>query len=249
MVSIFQSQLHLVPSRSQPTFSIGGDDVEFLGMSVDGRGVKHLDRRKQAIASMSVPKNRKQLQSFLGVCGYFRGHIPNFARKVKPLTALNRDGIASNATFQASWSSDQQVAFDAIIKDILNVEMLTFLDYDEPILIRTDASVDGCGAVMYQIIGGVERPVAYLSKTFSPTERRYSTIEQETYAVFWAITTWSDYLLGQQFTVETDHKNILWLYRSVAPKILRWRLRLQEFDSRFLMCQVAIMSLPMGSVG
>ena len=72
--------------------------------------------------------------------------------------------------------------------------------------------------------------MAYLSKTFSETERRWSTIEQETYAVYWAITSWESYLLGHQFEVQTDHKNILWLYKSPVPKLLRWRLRLQEYD-------------------
>ena len=112
----------------------------------------------------------------------------------------------------------------------MDSEMLEFVDYDHPLRVRTDASVDGCGAMLFQVIGGHEIPAAYLSKTFSESERNWSTIEQETYGVFWAITIWDYYLLGHTFELETDHKNILWLYRRNVPKILRWRLRLQEFN-------------------
>ena len=91
----------------------------------------------------------------------------------------------------------------------MDSEMLEFVNYDYPLRVRTDASVDGCGAMLFQVIDGREIPVAYLSKTFSETERNWSTMEQETYGVFWAIITWEHYLLGHEFEVETDHKNIL----------------------------------------
>ena len=91
------------------------------------------------------------------------------------------------------WGEPEQKAFDLIKQAMVDVEVLKFLDYNQPICIRTDASTDGCGAMLYQNIGGQEQPVAYLSKTFSTAERRWSTIEQETYAVYWAITSWDSY--------------------------------------------------------
>lgn len=210
---------------------LGGDEVDFLGMTVDGQGVRHMDKRKAAMANLCPPRNRKQLRSFLGMAGYFRSHISNFARKTKPLTLLTSQAAGDKeAGFRPLWGEAQAAAFSEIKQDMLDVKMLKFLDYSKKISIRTDASIDGCGAVMFQLVDGIERPVAYLSKTFTDAERRWSTIEQETFAVYYAITSWQDYLLGHMFEVETDHRNILWLYKSSAPKILRWRLRLQEYD-------------------
>ena len=197
-------------------------------MKVDGKGVQHTENRKEAVKNLESPKTKKQLKSFLGMAGYFRSHIPNFARRAKVLTTLTKKDSPDKLV--GVWGEQEQKAFQLIKQAMVDVEVLKFLDYSQPICMRTDASTDGCGAMLYQIIDGKEQPVAYLSKTFSAAERRWSTIEQETYAVYWAITSWDPYLLGQQFEVQTDHKNILWLYKSEAPKILRWRLRMQEYD-------------------
>ena len=69
---------------------LGGSDVEFLGMKIDCKGVQHTDNRKEAVKNMESPKTKKQLKSFLGMAGYFRSHIPNFARRAKALTALTK---------------------------------------------------------------------------------------------------------------------------------------------------------------
>ena len=208
---------------------LGADEIEFLGHVVNGKGVRHTEKRKEALQKIQAPVNTKQLRSFLGMAGYFRDSIPGFAKLVKPLTLITSKKV--QFSYRDSWEgSAQQQAFEHIKKAIMDSEMLEFVNYDYPLRVRTDASVDGCGAMLFQVIDGREIPVAYLSKTFSETERNWSTMEQETYGVFWAIITWEHYLLGHEFEVETDHKNILWLYRSNVPKILRWRLRLQEFD-------------------
>ena len=80
------------------------------------------------------------------------------------------------------------------------------------------------------MVGGVERPVAYLSKAFNDMEQKWSTIEHETFAVVYAAVQWEHMLLGHPWILETDHKNILWLEKATAPKLVRWRLRLQEHN-------------------
>ena len=130
------------------------------------------------------------------------------------------------------WGEVEQSAFDAIKAAMLTAPMLYHLDYDLPIRIRTDASTIGIGAVLFQVIDGVEKPVAYLSKAFNETERKWSTIEQETFAVVYAAIQWEHMLLGHPWVLETDHKNILWLEKATAPKLVRLRLRLQAGSGR-----------------
>jgi hypothetical protein len=96
--------------------------------------------------------------------------------------------------------------------------------------VRTDASKIGIGAVLFQVIEGVEEPVAFLSKSFSQTESAWSTIEQELFSVVYACEKWAPMILGHHFVVESDHRNLQWLEKATAPKLVRWRLRLQEFD-------------------
>ena len=70
----------------------------------------------------------------------------------------------------------------------------------------------------------------YLSQAFSGAAANWSTIEQEAYAVFWAILALEHVLRGHQFQVQTDHRNLVYIYKSQVPKLLRWKLRMQEFD-------------------
>ena len=58
----------------------------------------------------------------------------------------------------------------------------------------------------------------------------WATIEQECYAVYYSIITLQSYLLGRHFFVATDHRNLMYLEKSVVPKLVRWRLRLLEFQ-------------------
>ena len=84
--------------------------------------------------------------------------------------------------------------------------------------------------MLYHVIDGQDRPVSFMSHSFSASERKWSTFEQEAFAVVKAITHWDSLLLGHPFVVETDHKNLCFLYKSDNPKVVRWRTRLSEYS-------------------
>ncbi len=58
--------------------------------------------------------------------------------------------------------------------------------------------------MLYQVVDGQDRPVSFMSHSFSASERSWSTFEQEAFAVVKAITHWDSLLLGHPFVVETD---------------------------------------------
>ena len=102
-----------------------------------------------------------------------------------------------------------------------------------PFIVKVDASRSGIGALLLQETGDGERCVVeFASKCFNETEKRYPTIEQEAYAVVFAILRWQHYLLGKHFELETDHKPLVWLQskKDCRGKLGRWALRLEEFD-------------------
>ena len=75
-------------------------------------------------------------------------------------------------------------------------------------------------------------PVGYWSKTLNSAEQNYSATERECYSVVWAITTLRPYIEWQTFVVRTDHDALRWLLTLSDPssRLMRWRLRLSEFD-------------------
>lgn len=113
---------------------------------------------------------------------------------------------------------------------VRNCTQLYHLTYDCPIVLEVDASQVGVGAYLAQIKDNRKTPVVFLSHVFSDQAQRWQIAEQEAYAIFWAITKLESYLLGTHFCLSTDHKNLVFMDKSDLPKIIRWRLRLQEYD-------------------
>src|SRR3546814_9218898 len=89
----------------------------------------------------------------------------------------------------------------------------------------SDWSSDVCSSDL-----GTEFPIHFVSRAFTECEARWSTIEQECFAIYYAITSCEHYLRGHRFVVETDHRNLEFMAKATAPKVIRWRLRLQEYD-------------------
>ena len=125
------------------------------------------------------------------------------------------------------------------MKDSLTSQK-TLAHYDPQIkgqtVIAADASSYGLGAVLLQIPqDGTRRPICYASRSLSDTEKRYAVIEKEALAVTWACEQFSEYVLGLDFKVETDHKLLVPLLNStdlskMPARILRFRLRLMRFN-------------------
>ena len=111
-------------------------------------------------------------------------------------------------------------------------------------VVSADVSSNGLGAVLTQRQPDtcLFRPVVYLSRSLTDTERRYSQIEKEALATTWACERLSNYLIGLPFTVETDHKPLVALPGTKAldellPRVLPFRLRLMR-------CQFNIVHVP-----
>jgi hypothetical protein len=174
--------------------------LTFLGHRVTSEGVEHTPERISAIQAMSVPTTRTQLRSFLGMCYFLRDSCPMLGPTVISLSGLS--GKRGKGTFdKLEWCPEHLAAFEAVKTVIANAKLLSFLDYDQPIYLRTDACNDGTGAMLYQKVNGRDRPVAFMLHTFSGAERRWSTYEQECYGIVRSVIHFDSLLLGHTFIV------------------------------------------------
>ena len=76
----------------------------------------------------------------------------------------------------------------------------------------------------------VENPIGFISKSLDDVQRRWSTIEKEAYAIFFAIMKWEHHLRDIHFVLQTDHKNLTFINVDLKQKVQRWKLAIQEFD-------------------
>jgi len=217
-----QFNVRLKPSKC----FFGYTKVVFLGHVFSKDGYCLSNERKQGVLAMAVPKTLKQLRSFLGVVNYFREFIPNLSALIAPLTDLTK-GIKKGPI---GWSDSAQVVFEDVKHAVLHALSLSWPNEDDPFVLYADASDVGIGALLTQRQVTGEKPIGCFSKKFTETAQRWSTIEKECFAIFSSVLHFQSYLLGRTFFIKTDHKNLVFLYNSVVPKVIRWRLRLLEFS-------------------
>ncbi len=173
------------------------------------------------------PVTKKDVKSYLGLCGYYRRFIANFSDIAEPLTLLTKKA----APIVVFWTPECEEAFKALRLMLTSSPVLIPPDYSLPFVVQTDASDVGLGVVLSQVVDEVEHPVCFLSTKLLPCERNYSTIEKECLAIVWGIQMLDPYLFGRMFTVQTDHNPIQWLnsLKAKSQRLLRWSLMLQEY--------------------
>ena len=203
--------------------------VHYLGFKVDGNGFHITDKYKCKIRNVPIPKTKKQLQRFIGLVQYLHKFIPSLQISLKPFHEL----LHKNRRFE--WNHEHNELFGSIKNKITNASFLSHPDLTKGFEAYCDASIDGIGAVLAQKDhDGNLKIVQFSSKLFNKTQRNWHVSEQEIYAVIHAVEKWRPYLIGQQFRVHTDHKNLAELFNRAknfkAGKLYRWAVRHQDFD-------------------
>lgn len=201
-------------------------EVAYLGHIVTPEGVKPNPDKVKAIKNYPIPKTTKQIKGFLGLLGYYRRFINNFAKITKPLSKCLKKGaiIEHNQEFIECFETCKNL--------LINEPILQYPDFEKPFNLTTDASNVAIGAVLSQGPVGHDLPIAYASRTLNDSEQNYSVIEKELLAIVWATKYFRPYLFGRKFNVICDHKPLQWLFSLKDPnsKLLRWRIKLEEFD-------------------
>ena len=217
------ANLALKPSKC----FIGYTDLVFLGHKLGRGSLSPNDDLISKIQQAPAPTTKKQLRSFLGLVGYYRAFVPNFAAIAVPLTDLTQKGKPDKLV----WTDVQEQAFQTLKRHVCVQPVLRLPDISKQFILQTDASAEGIGAVLFQEVEGVKHPVAYASKKLLPRERNYSTIEREALAVIWGVQKFQNYLMGTHFILETDHSPLQYLDQAKFQnsRIMRWTLLLQPY--------------------
>ena len=201
--------------------------VAYLGHIVSSEGV-HTDPAKvEVIRCWPVPANVKNVRSFLGLAGYYKKFVMDYATIAEPLINLTR----KHANFH--WTTSCQNSLDTLKDALTKALVLAYPDPAKSYILDTDCSGIGAGAVLCQTDdNGLERPIAYHARTLNPAERRYSVTKEEMCALVSAVKHFKPYLYGAKFTIHTDHSSLAWLSNMKAPTgiLTRWLEILSQFD-------------------
>lgn len=205
----------------------GISQVEYVGHVIDERGVTFSDEKRKKVLDFPLPTHMKQLKKFLGLANYFRDHVKNHSDKARP---LQRMIDSYDRHVRLKWTPELEQVYYQLRDEIAKCPSLFFLDPQGEIVVQTDASDYGIGAYIFQLVGGVEQPVLFISKTLNTTQCNWSTPEKEAYAIFYALTHAEHLLRDVHFLLQTDHRNLTFINMEGSPKIRRWKLAIQEYD-------------------
>ncbi|KAD5803510.1 hypothetical protein E3N88_14870 [Mikania micrantha] len=200
----------------------GQTTIGYLGHVISPSGLAVDPAKIQVIAQWHVPTNAKEVRSFLGIVGYYRRFINNYASIAAPLTDL----LKNSQVF--TWDSHTSEAFLTLKQHLCSTHVLSLPDFSQPFTIETDASGIGIGAVLSQN----RHPLAYLSQKLFPRMQQASTYQREMFAITQSVAKWRQYLLGRKFIIITDQQPLRTLQDQViqTPDQHKWLGKLLGFD-------------------
>ncbi|GFY40071.1 hypothetical protein TNIN_251891 [Trichonephila inaurata madagascariensis] len=173
--------------------------IEFLGHVVENGTIKPSTAKTQAVQKFPEPTTIKQVQSFLGLTGYFRKYIKDYSTIAKPLSDLTR----KENPFV--FGTLQKVAFEKLKNIMSEGPLLHIYKYGRRTELHTDACKQGYGAILLQEAeDGKLHPVYYMAKKTNTAEEKYDSYELEVLAIINALKKFRVYLLGQHFKIVTD---------------------------------------------
>ena len=187
-------QFDLRVKLSKCNFAI--PQVKLLGYIVSREGITTDPDKVKAIAELPVLRTVKQVCSFVGTCNYYRQVVPQFAEIAQPLTGLTR----KHAKFV--WWEAQQEAFEKLKQMLVSRDVMAHNNPNKPYLFYTDASQTCVGAILCQADeSGTEKVIQYISHQLNSAQCKMATVEQEAYAIVYALQKLRHYLSGAKFTI------------------------------------------------
>ena len=209
---------------------LGLSSIEYVGHTIDENGISFSKEKIQDVWNAPRPVTKKQLKSFLGLCVQFKDHIPNFSTLVQPLHDLLPKYSKKDGSHPIQWTDAACTVFEEVKIKVNDCPKLFFVDLSAPVFLHTDASNYGIGGYLFQVIDGKQKPIIFLSKALSKTERKWSVYEKEGFAIFYCLMKMEHLLRDTHFTLRTDHRNLIFINTDLRDKVKRWKLAIQTFD-------------------
>ncbi|KAF1316466.1 putative retroelement, partial [Globisporangium splendens] len=159
----------LYAHRAKCKFAV--QEASFLGHTVSKDGLAVGKLKTTAIENWPTPTTVKELQSFLGLAGYYRRFIYQFAHIVLPLSQLiKKDSVWT-------WGGDQDHSYAQLKHALQTAPVLKLADFSKPFVLTTDASGECVGGVLSQFHDGHDHPIAFCSKKLDSAKlARYLTL-------------------------------------------------------------------------
>ena len=197
--------------------------LKCLSFWITRDGVQPLPKKAEAIKNIAMPKNKKDVCSFIGMCNFHQtcgSNVPKFSHLSLLLTSKNA---------KWEWTDIHQKAFNDAKCIVGHEVMLAFPDFNKMFNIHMDASDTQLGAVLSQD----GKPVAFCSRKLNGAQKHHAMTKRELLAIAETSKEHRNILLGHKICVHADHKNLT-CKNFNADRVSRWRLLIEEYGPELI---------------
>jgi hypothetical protein len=199
-------------------------EVVLLGHVISAGGVSVDLGKVKDVLNWMPPTTISEIQSFLGLPGYYRRFIKDFSKIAKPVTKL----LEKNKAFE--WTRECQPSFEELKKRLTSSPVLILPDLTKKFDIYCDASRQGLGCVLMQ----EGQVVCYASCQLRKHEENYPTHDLKLAAVVHAPKIWRHYLIGHRCEIYSDHMSLKYIFtqNDLNLRQRRWLELIKDYDLR-----------------
>jgi hypothetical protein len=196
--------------------------VALLGHVISAGGVSVDPGKVKDVLNWMPPTTASEIQSFLGLAGYYRRFINDFSKIAKPMMKL----LEKNKTFE--WTKECQDSFEELRKHLTLAPVWVLPDLTKKFDIFCDASRQGLGGVLMQ----EGQVVCYASRQLRKHEGNYPTHDLELAAVVHALKIWRHYLIGHRCEIYSDHKSLKYIFtqNNLNLRQCHWWELIKDYD-------------------
>ena len=226
---IVLGQIKIRPQK----INLNRSTIEFLGMIWTQGKLSIPEAKLLAFKNLPSPNTPKKAKSVICALAYYRKFVPKFAQLSQPIMDLS-----TLHPKEFKWTPAHESLFRKLIKQIITHATVYLPDPKKPYYVQTDAS-SYCGAgKLYQLDkDGNERLIACVSRTFTKTERAYSTIKKEVLALLYTLRTMDFFIrYSNDLKILTDAQGILFLSMCKDSQgiLMRFSLELSKYDAEVI---------------
>ena len=211
--------------------------IQYLGHIISGDGIKPIPEKLSSIQQVPHPYTPKVVKKFLGLVGYYRKFIPQYADIARPLNALSRKDT------EFVWTDICQKSFDLLKAMVSKEPILVYPDPSKPYVLFTDASKYAWSCVLtqeytHEIDGKTVKilhPISYQSGLFKGSELNWACITKEAYANYMSIKKLDYYLVDADIILRSDHLPLKKFLKknTLNSKVNNWVVEISPFRITF----------------
>lgn len=200
------------------------DKINYCGYVIDKQRIHKDHSKTEAIKLMPQPKNVSEVRAFTGMINYYSRFIPNLCTILQPLNNL----LHKDTPFV--WSNNCEKAFQKAKEVFSSDQILVHFDPKVPLILATDASSYGVGAILsHRYPDGSEKVIQFASQSFSNAQKKYSQIDKEAYAIIFGVKKYFQFLYGNKFTLITDHRPLVQIFSPNKSLPIYTAMRMQHY--------------------